>query len=161
MEALNLGGDQGLNVVNMETGLHSVKPPPTPTDRLPLEILAGGPPQPSSVIEEDGAAQRREMSENVEYTNAANNSQIPYTSVVSSSGIVNNDRGSLVVPDLNVSVEEPNNVTNSAAAPQTSFHLDTAANKEMSKAMAAQARWNRIQICRGKNPVALGKLRYR
>ncbi|KAF3446783.1 hypothetical protein FNV43_RR11963 [Rhamnella rubrinervis] len=148
MKGLSLGTDQSLNV-NMELG-------PSPTnDRGHLhgqEIH-----QPPSIVKEDHAAQTRDVKTgNIQYDTA--NNQIPY-SMVSSIGFVNNDKISRVVPDLNLSVEEFNNVTDSAQM----FHLDTAAaNKElMNKVMAAQARRNRIQICRVKNSIAPNKLRYR
>lgn len=74
----------------------------------------------------------------------------------SSSGIalgnINNNVGPFGIPDLNLlPVEEA----------MCCEALDvTVANKNLSRAIAAQARQKRIQICKVKNPIANSKLRY-
>lgn len=72
--------------------------------------------------------------------------------------INNNDNaGPSVIPDLNVSSsEESFMITESGQAAFKSGIAD----KSESRALAAQARQRRIQICRSKNPIAGSKLRY-
>ncbi|KAI4336776.1 hypothetical protein L6164_015258 [Bauhinia variegata] len=79
----------------------------------------------------------------------------PTTSLPSSLGVVNGNLvGPIGIPDLNVSLEE-----SIAADPCQPLDLSMG-NKNLNRAMAAQARQKRIQIYRVKNPIGISKPRY-
>lgn len=60
------------------------------------------------------------------------------------------------IPDLNIPLEEPE-VVDSSEALDVNVNI---ANRNLSRAMAAQARQNRLQIYRVKNAIANSKNRY-
>lgn len=98
----------------------------------------------------DQAVQRSEIGENFENL-SSKMSILPSSNGV---GMVNNNVGPLGIPDLNFSPDECVGMDSSQP-----FDLNLT-NKNLSRAMAAQARQRRIQIYRVKNSIAASKLRF-